>query len=394
MAIIVHSPHDGYPVKVRDQDLGRAIRDNEGRIFYAVPRSDGNGYYGALTRKGSEKDEQRYVNMLDKMGRAKEVGAQMSAEQIHDATGKTSSRGPMRWAILILLLGLLALGAWLLLTSNNNLLDGLTPEDTTPPTDTEEIDDAGGTEVSYRTAPISDAELDRLTRGYVATSSGLRYKILKPGTGEAAVAGRYARVRYSVSTLAGETIEATSGEKTVGFVLWSGHAPRGWEEGVTGMRVGEIRQLVFGPDLQEGPYPGRNKLPNTPLRFDIELVDVLPGVRHTTIQDGQGPVARPGDTVFVHYQAFLNRENTAYDSSRERGGPVQFRIGTGEVIPGWELGVIGMAEGETRTIEIPSYLAYGPRGAAGIIPPNAGLRYTVELMHISGPSTRQADAGR
>jgi FKBP-type peptidyl-prolyl cis-trans isomerase len=143
----------------------------------------------------------------------------------------------------------------------------------------------------------------------------------------------------------------------------------------------------------DGPYPGNEELPDSAVRFDIELIDVLPGVRVITVAQGEGSVARLGDTVSVHYKAYLNRDQIAYDSTQDRGGPIELRIGTGEVIQGWELGVIGMAEGETRTIEIPPYLGYGQLGAAGIIPPNATLRYTVELVRVTNPITRHADVG-
>lgn len=399
MSMIVHSPYDGYPVKIRDQDLGRAIRDNEGRIFYAVLRSDGQGYYGALTRKGSEKDERRYIEMLEKMDRAREVGAQRSAQQIHDATGKASGRGAWRWLVLIILLAVIAAVGWFVLRPDKNSPPGTpSPVDTTSPVGAVgahpgNLAEAKAHEPPGRLQqPVGD-DLDDHTQGYVGTASGLRYMILEPGTGDTALAGKYVKLRYSAWTLAGEKIEASDAEHPVGFVLWSGHAPRGWDEGVAGMRVGEKRRLILTPDLLYGPYPGKAQLPDATVRFDIELVGVLPGVRSTTVKKGHGTIARPGDTVSVHYRAYLDRENTAYDSTYDRGEPLEFRIGTGEVIQGWDLGVIGMAEGETRTVEIPPYLGYGRRGAAGVILPNTTLRYTVELIRVTGPLSRHADVG-
>lgn len=386
MAIIVHSPHDGQPVKVRDQDLQRALRDGEGRVFYAVKRGDGSGYYGALTRKGSDKEEQRYLEMLEKMKTARDTGKARSAEQIHDATGKPSGPGVLRWVLLLIVAMLIAaITRHFVKTDNAN--DGPAP-DPTPPTDT----------------PLGDSTLDVLVdreielalnaQGYVGTSSGLYYKTLQTGVGEPAVAGRYVRVQFTGSTFKGEIFDRSRPGTPVGFVLWSGAVPRGWEEGVSGMRVGEKRRLVLTPDLMCGPYPGDVVLPDGVLRFDIELVGVLPSVRYTTETPGDGEIAGPGDTVRVHFRAYLNRDQACYDSTYDRGEPAEFRVGTGEVIAGWDLGVLGMTEGETRTIEIPSYLGYGPRGAAGIIPPGASLRYTVELVRVTGPAQRTADAGR
>lgn len=386
MAIIVNSPYDGSPVKVRDQDLERALRDGEGRIFYAVKRSDGQGYYGALTRKGSDKDEQRYLEMIEKMKTARDTGKVRSDAQIHDATGKRSGPGVLAWVILLIVALLIAAVTWHFVKPDNpGAAPAPVPQD---PAD----------------APALDATLDDLVdreielalsaQGYIATASGLRYTILKPGTGAPAVAGRYLQVQYTGSTFDNEVFDRSQPGKPVGFILWSGTIPRGWEEGVAGMRVGEKRRLILTPDLMCGPYPGDVVLPDGVLRFDIELVDVLPSVRYTSETPGSGAIAGPGDTVQVHFKAYLNRDQACYDSTYDRGEPAEFRVGTGEVIHGWDLGVLGMTEGEKRTIEIPSYLGYGPRGAAGIIPPGANLRYTVELVSVNGPVQRTADAGR
>jgi len=399
MSMIVHSPYDGHPVKVRDQDLERAIRDNEGRIFYAVRRSSGQGYYGALTRQGSEKDEQRYLEMLEKMDRAHEVGAQRSAQQIHDATGKATGTGVMRWLALFIILTVIAVVAWLVFgPDKNSPSNGHPGVDAPSPlgavgANPQNLADIATLRPSGRFHQPMSGDTENETQGYVGTASGLRYTILRHGAGDTAVAGKFVQVRYSVWNLAGVQIEVSDAKHPVGFVLWAGHAPRGWDEGVAGMRVGEKRRLILTHDLLYGPYPGEVQLPDTALRFDIELVGVLPGIRSTTVTVGNGTIARPGDTVSVHYRAYLNRENTEYDNTYDRGEPLEFRIGTGEVIQGWELGVIGMAEGETRTIEIPPYLGYGQRGAAGVIPPNTTLRYTVQLIRVTGPTSRHADVG-
>lgn len=101
MPIIIHSPYSGRAVKIRDQDIERAVRDDEGRIFYVVPRSDGDGYYAAPTRKGSEKDERRYVEMLEKMATNQQVFQEQSQQQIHDATGRPRRGGLLRLLIIL-----------------------------------------------------------------------------------------------------------------------------------------------------------------------------------------------------------------------------------------------------------------------------------------------------
>lgn len=407
MAMIVHSPHDGQAVKVRDQDLERAIRDREGRIFYAVKRSDGQGYYGALTRKGSAKDEQRYLDMLEKTQRARDVGAQRSAQQIHDATGKTSGPGVLRWVVLLIVVAVIAAATWYVVRPDNR--GGATSQPPTgretPATPGQGAPDAG-THLDGSFSPRSGVErhpadageriddgvtLIDATLGYINTASGLRYAILRTGTGETAIAGRYVQVQFTASTLSGRRVDQSDPDHPVGFVLWSGGVLRGWDEGIAGMRVGEKRRLILPTELLYGHYPGTASLPDTILRFDIELVGILPGVRYTTDVPGHGSIARPGDTVQVHYMAYIDQEQIPYDNTRNRNAPIEFRIGAGQVILGWELGVIGMSEGEIRTIDIPPYLGYGERGAAGVIPPGAALRYTVELLRVSGPASRHAD---
>lgn len=406
MALIVHSPHDGQEVKVRDQDLERAIRDSEGRIFYAVKRSDGQGYYGSFTRKGSDKDEQRYLDMLEKTQRAREVGAERSAKQIHDATGRSSGPGVLRWVLLLVVAALIAAVTWYFVRPDNPGSGSANPtsQPASTPDHAEPVEDGAGSARSETPEQLAarvpvihpDKASEVVTKprgGFIGTSSGLKYLILNPGTGETAVAGRYVQIHFTASTLQGELIERSDPKKPIGYVLWSGRVLRGWDEGVAGMRVGEKRRLLLTPELLRGRYPGEATLPESPLVFDIELVGVLPGIRTVTESSGKGSIARPGDLIQVHYKAYIGRTTTPYDSSYDRGQPIEFRIGAGEVIQGWELGVIGMSEGETRTIEIPPYLGYGDRGAAGVIPPDSSLRYTIELIKVTGPASRYADIG-
>jgi hypothetical protein len=110
MPIMVNSPYSGRPVKVRDQDIGRAVRDEEGRIFYVLKRSDGKGFYSSPTRAGGPKDEARYLEMEQKMATAQDTGARLTEaqlKQVHDATGKARGKG-RRLAYILLLIIILA----------------------------------------------------------------------------------------------------------------------------------------------------------------------------------------------------------------------------------------------------------------------------------------------
>ena len=108
----------------------------------------------------------------------------------------------------------------------------------------------------------------------------------------------------------------------------------------------------------------------------------IQGMKIETLKEGAGAEAKNGDTVTVHYTGTLEN-GTKFDSSLDRGTPFSFTLGTGEVIQGWDLGVLGMKTGEKRKLTIPSELGYGSQGAGGVIPPNATLIFEVELLGIN-----------
>ncbi len=103
------------------------------------------------------------------------------------------------------------------------------------------------------------------------------------------------------------------------------------------------------------------------------------GLRYEIKQEGSGDPPAPGATVSVHYTGRL-LNGTKFDSSVDRGKPLHFAVGTGRVIPGWDEALLSMKKGEKRVLIIPPDLAYGARGAGGVIPPNAWLVFDVELL--------------
>ena len=105
------------------------------------------------------------------------------------------------------------------------------------------------------------------------------------------------------------------------------------------------------------------------------------GLRYQILQKGEGKQAQKNDVVSVHYKGQL-ADGTVFDSSYKRNDPIEFTLGVGQVIPGWDEGIALLHVGEKARFVIPSILAYGSRGAGGVIPPNANLIFDVELMGI------------
>jgi len=105
------------------------------------------------------------------------------------------------------------------------------------------------------------------------------------------------------------------------------------------------------------------------------------GLRYQIIQKGNGKRPKKGDNVSVHYKGMF-ADGGVFDSSYKRGNPIEFPVGVGHVIPGWDEGVLLLSEGAKARFVIPSHLAYGAAGAGGVIPPDATLVFDVELIKV------------
>lgn len=119
---------------------------------------------------------------------------------------------------------------------------------------------------------------------------------------------------------------------------------------------------------------------------DAQTVAVTPGgTRITETRAGSGPVAEAGNLVAVHYTGWLfidGMKGKQFDSSLDAGRPFVFRLGTGDVISGWDEGVAGMRVGAKRTLIVPPQAGYGDSGAGETIPPGATLIFEVELLAV------------
>ncbi len=133
--------------------------------------------------------------------------------------------------------------------------------------------------------------------------------------------------------------------------------------------------------------------PNNNNTVVIDPATQPPGFLITDTVVGAGLTAAVGDAVTVRYTGWLynsgapNNKGTQFDSSASHGSgdPFPFTLGVGNVIPGWDQGVVGMQVGGKRTLTIPSSLGYGPAGSGTAIPPNAGLVFDIELVSVKKP---------
>lgn len=115
-------------------------------------------------------------------------------------------------------------------------------------------------------------------------------------------------------------------------------------------------------DFPEGPAPS-----------ELQITDVTVG---------DGPEAKSGDTVQVHYVGVAHSSGEEFDASYNRGTPLAFRLGGGQVISGWDQGIQGMKVGGRRQLIIPPHLAYGDRGAGGVIGPGESLIFVCDLVAV------------
>ncbi len=106
-------------------------------------------------------------------------------------------------------------------------------------------------------------------------------------------------------------------------------------------------------------------------------------VKIDEIKPGTGEFIENGDKIKVHYVGKLKGSDEPFDSSRKRGTPFEFELGTPRIIKGWNIGLQGAKVGEIRKLTIPPHLGYGERGAGGRIPPNSTLEFEIEVVSKS-----------
>jgi len=184
------------------------------------------------------------------------------------------------------------------------------------------------------------------------------------------------------------------------FQLGAGQVIAGWDQGIEGMKVGGRRMLVIPSDLAYGDAgSGGTIAPGAALVFVVDLVDVLAlpdpseeptleipdeftgELEVTDLIEGDGAELLAGDTATMHYVLALESSGQVEDSTWQKE-PVTVPIGTGNVIPGWDEGLLGMKEGGRRLLVIPPDLAFGEEGN-GPVPGDDTLIFVVDLLKVN-----------
>jgi len=289
--------------------------------------------------------------------------------------------------------------------------DGQVAEQSNPTSDQPSAD-AGSAESSK--VDTSKAEGKAGLQDFQTTNSGLKYRVIEPGTDPKPTADAQVLVHYR--GWLPDKAEPTKGEEfdssykrgePIEFPL-KGVIP-GWTEGLQLIGKGGKMELEIPSDLAYGERGSPGAIPpNATLRFEVELLDVKEppapvkpgavdadapeefsktesGLQYRIRREGTGKAPVSTDEVTVNYRGWLPDKDDPskgqeFDSSYQRGETTSFPLNG--VIPGWTEGLQLVKEGGMIELHIPSELAYGERGAPGAIPPNTDLRFIVELKEI------------
>ena len=228
---------------------------------------------------------------------------------------------------------------------------------------------------------------------------GLVIDDLLTGDGAVVEAGDLIEVHYVGVTLDGAEFDASWNRGQTFFVpIGVGNLIPGWDQGLIGMAEGSRRMLVIPSDLAYGSAGAGSAIgPDESLVFVVDLLQIVdtesPAVPDIAeagstlelidLTVGDGAEVEAGDTITVNYQGNL-LDGTIFDSSWQRGQPFTTPIGVGQVIPGWDEGMVGMREGGRRILVIPSDQAYGSAGAGPLIGPDTPLVFVVDLLRVQG----------
>ena len=248
--------------------------------------------------------------------------------------------------------------------------------------------------------------------------SGLQYLDDSLGTGREAKAGDLVSIHFKgwmvPKDSAGELFSDWSIDESkkmlslgdskmrnqpIKFVLNTGSFIKGTDEGIVGMKAGGVRTMIIPSKLAYGEAGVGFVPPNTDLKVVVELLEVkdkgvakmwevdstlfkatASGLKYAVISQGEGPAVEAGKVVTVHYSGYL-QDGTLFDSSVERDEPIQFVVGQGQVIPGWDEGMQLLKKGDKARFIIPPQLGYGEMQLEKI-PANSNLIFDTEIVDV------------
>lgn len=233
----------------------------------------------------------------------------------------------------------------------------------------------------------------------VKTASGLEYTITEKGNGKKPLVGDKVIVHYT-GKLTNDTVFDSSVKRgePFSFKLGAGQVIKGWDEAFQLLQAGDKATIKFGPELGYGAQE-MGKIPaNSTLIFDIELLDVVEGIRawdvkgkdtiktasglkYIMIQRKDGEKVASGKKVTFNYNSFLI-DGKMFDSSIERGKPLTVKVGQGQLFPGLDEGLQLLNKGEKAKFIIPYQLAFGEKGIPPQIPEKADVIFDVEITDI------------
>ena len=229
------------------------------------------------------------------------------------------------------------------------------------------------------------------------TDSGLAYTIHRQGDGPGPEKGDLVIVHYTGMLADGTVFDSSyDREEPVSFRLSSGQVLPGWEEGILLLREGAKASFIIPPELAYGDM-GFGPVPeNETLKFDVEILEVIPpaepleAVRtdrtelaedlyYFIVEEGDGPELEEDMQVSLHYTGYLDDEASVFDSSYDREEPLSFVLGSGMVLPGWEMALPEFRVGDKIRLWVPYQLAYGEQGR-GPIPGRTNVVFDIEIL--------------
>lgn len=247
----------------------------------------------------------------------------------------------------------------------------------------------------------------------ITTPSGLKYVITRKGNGEKPVPGTKIKAHYKgMLTNLNVFDESYSRNEPFAFTVGNGEVIQGWDEGFQHIEEGGAGVLIIPPSLGYGSSDMGSIPPNSTLIFEVELVKMLKPIEHkrwevkklkpktykgglkvyTISEPKKGMKIDSLDNVDVHYAGYLI-DGKKFDASWDRSEPIQFQVKVTSLIKGWQEAIVHMKNGGKYVIEIPPSMAYGERGAGGVIPPNATLIFDMQITKVNGVSAENDTEG-